>query len=165
MKPEENIAYIIVQTKIEKLPFSADTDDYMPEPYRRVYTDSVENDFNPKRDIEFETLPELVREWYSRQSLACPIPISPFDDLLEQTMTGADGQSHYIDHYAAYLECYGLDYANIFWIREISTLAGAVFSKPDAERFVLEHREQLENPRIIPVAGGSLQDDISVWVQ
>ena len=146
--------YAVRHTRIEKLPYAEDNDEYMPGCYTKVYTESTEDDFDKDKDLAFTYMDELIRLYYERQNKACPIEIKPFDDLLEQTITGVDGESYFMDGYENYVDCFGLEFENIFWIRSVPVFACIATSQKGAERFIEEHRAELSDPQIVPIEAG-----------
>lgn len=157
--------YAVTHTKIEKLPYSEENEEYMPRPYQMVYTESFECDYDEVRDIIFENGSDLVVKFYAKQGISCPISIQPFDELLEQTITGVKGEQHFIDSHISYFECYGIDYLNIYWIRDVSVIAGIVFSEREAKEFIDKYMTVLERPQIISIKPNTLIDDIDIWTQ
>lgn len=151
---EAAILYAVRQTGIEKLPYAEDIDEYMPKCYTKVYTESTEDDFDKDKDLVFIELDELVRLFYDKQKKVCPIKIQSFDDLLEQTVTGVDGESYRIESHESYLECYGLEFDNIYWIRSVPVFVCISICQEDAERFIEEHCAQLSDPKIVPIEAG-----------
>lgn len=155
----EDTIYAIIHRQIEKLPYNEDADDGMAPCYRRIYSESTEIDYEPERDIEFLDMTDLIQKYYDSQGLSCPIPIVPYGEVLTKHMAGADGEDYIIVDLLMYLAAYGLEFDCLYFIREVSVVAGMSAELHTAETFLVEHRDKLRKPEIVPVKMDQLLPD------
>ncbi len=130
--------FAIVETKIEKYPYAEENDEYMPD-FLRVYSESTEIDYDPHADMTFDSWEGLVQKVYESRGERPPAPVRSFDELLGQEMDGQEGEKVLIDGVESYLYCYGLESANLYWVRQ------------EAEKLLEENRNQLRDPKVQPV--------------
>ncbi len=149
-----DVLFAVRHTLIERLPFAEDIEEFMPPHYKKVYTESVEDGFSADLSFPFARKDDLVPLYYEKHGEKCPIAVKPFDELLEQTVTGVDGEPHFIDSYENYLGCYGIDFENICWIRSVPVFACVATNEASAERFIEENRGVLNAPEIVPFEAG-----------
>ncbi len=147
--------FAIVETKIEKYPYAEENDEYMPD-FLRVYSESTEIDYDPQQDMIFDSWEALVKQVHERQGTQPPVPVRSLDELLGQEMDGQEGEKVLIDGVDSYLYCYGLESANLYWVREIPAYAAFCTTRQEAEELLEAHRGQLRKPEIRPVPLGKL---------
>lgn len=147
--------FAIVETKIEKYPYAEENDEYMPD-FLRVYSESTETDYDLHEDMTFDSWEGLVQKVYEGRKKQPPVPVRSFDELLGQEMDGQEGEKVLIDGVESYLYCYGLESANLYWVREIPVYAAFCVTRQEAEKLLEENRDQLRNPKVQPVPMGKL---------
>lgn len=147
--------FAIVQTQIEKYPYAEENDEYMPG-FLRVYSESTEIDYDPQQDMTFESWEGLVEQVYAKRGEQPPVPVRPLDELLGQKMDGQDGEEVLIDSVDSYLYCYGLEIANLYWVRELPVYAAFCATRREAEKLLEDNRDQLRKPKVQPVPLGKL---------
>ncbi len=139
--------FAIVETKVEKYPYAEENDEYMPD-FLRVYSESTEIDYDPQQDMSFDSWEGLVEKVYQRRGEQPPVPIRPLDDLMDQELDGQNGEKVLIDSVDSYLYCYGLENANLYWVREVPVYAAFCMTKEEAEKLLESNRSQLRGPKI-----------------
>lgn len=139
--------YAVIQKKVEKYPYAEENDEYMPG-FLRVYTESTEIEYDLSRDIQVDTWENLVTEVYAREKLPLPFPLRPLDDLIATEQPTTDGELVLIDGSDSYLYCYGLEPANLYWIREVPVIAALCMTEDDAKHFIKRHQDELRDPQI-----------------
>ena len=144
-----------VETKIEKYPYAEENDEYMPN-FLRVYNECTEIDYDPQADMTFDSWEALIRRVYEGRGEQPPVPVRSFDELLGQEMDGQEGEKVLIDGVESYLYCYGLESANLYWIREVPAYAVFCATRQDAEKLLETKRGQLREPKIQSVPLGKL---------
>ena len=147
--------FAIVETKIEKYPYAEENDEYMPD-FLRVYSESTEMDYDPHEDMTFDSWEGLVRKVYEGRKEQPPVPVRSFDELLGQEMDGQEGEKVLIDGVESYLYCYGLESANLYWVREVQVYAAFCATRQEAEKLLETNRSQLRTPKVQPVPLGKL---------
>ncbi len=147
--------FAIVETKIEKYPYAEENDEYMPD-FLRVYSERAEIDYDPQADMTFDSWEELIRRVYERRGEQPPVPVRSFDKLLGQEMDGQEGEKVLIDSVESYLYCYGLESANLYWVREVPAYAVFCATRQEAEKLLEANRSQLREPKIQSVPLGKL---------
>ena len=147
--------FAVVETKIEKYPYAEENDEYMPD-FLRVYSESTEIDYDPQADMTFDSWEELIRCVYERRGEQPPVPVRSFDKLLGQEMDGQEGEKVLIDSVESYLYCYGLESANLYWVREVPAYAAFCATRQEAEKLLEANRSQLREPKIQSVPLGKL---------
>lgn len=147
--------FAIVETKIEKYPYAEENDEYMPD-FLRVYSESTEIDYDPKVDMTFDSWEGLVQKVYESRGERPPAPVRSFDELLGQEMDGQEGEKVLIDGVESYLYCYGLESANLYWVREVPVYVAFCATRQEAEKLLEENRDQLRDPKVQPVPLGKL---------
>ncbi len=147
--------FAIVETKIEKYPYAEENDEYMPD-FLRVYSESTEMDYDPHEDMTFDSWEGLVRKVYEGRKEQPPVPVRSFDELLGQEMDGQEGEKVLIDGVESYLYCYGLESANLYWVREVPVYAAFCATRQEAEKLLETNRSQLRTPKVQPVPLGKL---------
>ncbi len=147
--------FAIVETRIEKYPYAEENDEYMPD-FLRVYSESTEIDYDPQADLTFDSWEELIRCVYERRGEQLPVSVRPLDELLGQEMDGQEGEKVLIDGVESYLYCYGLESANLYWIREVPAYAAFCATRQEAEKLLEANRGQLREPKIQLVPLGKL---------
>ena len=140
----------IVETRIEKYPYAEENDEYMPD-FLRVYSESTEIDYDPHADMTFDSWEGLVQKVYESRGERPPAPVRSFDELLGQEMDGQEGEKVLIDGVESYLYCYGLESANLYWVREVPVYAAFCATQQEAEKLLEENRNQLRDPKVQPV--------------
>lgn len=147
--------FAIVETKIEKYPYAEENDEYMPD-FLRVYSESTEIDYDPHEDMTFDSWEGLVQKVYESHGEQPPAPVRSFDELLGQEMDGLEGEKVLIDGVESYLYYYGLESANLYWIREVPVYVAFCATRQEAEKLLEENRDQLRDPKVQPVPLGKL---------
>lgn len=147
--------FAIVETRVEKYPYAEENDEYMPD-FLRVYSESTEIDYDPQADLTFDSWEELIRRVYEGRGEQPPVSIRPLDELLGQEMDGQEGEKVLIDGVESYLYCYGLESANLYWVREVPAYAAFCATRQEAEKLLEANRGQLREPKIQPVPLGKL---------
>ena len=147
--------FAVVETKIEKYPYAEENDEYMPD-FLRVYSESTEIDYAPQADMTFDSWEELIRRVYEGRGEQPPVPVRSFDKLLGQEMDGQEGEKVLIDSVESYLYCYGLESANLYWVREVPAYAAFCATRQEAEKLLEANRSQLRDPKIQSVPLGKL---------
>ena len=142
--------FAIVETRIEKYPYAEENDEYMPD-FLRVYSESTEIDYDPHADMTFDSWEGLVQKVYESRGERPPAPVRSFDELLGQEMDGQEGEKVLIDGVESYLYCYGLESANLYWVREVPVYAAFCATQQEAEKLLEENRNQLRDPKVQPV--------------
>ncbi len=127
--------FAIVETKIEKYPYAEENDEYMPD-FLRVYSESTEIDYDPHEDMTFDSWERLVQKVYEGRQEQPPVPVRSFDELLGQEMDGQEGEKVLIDGVESYLYCYGLESANLYWVREVPVYAAFCATRQEAEKLL-----------------------------
>lgn len=147
--------FAIMESKVEKYPYAEENDEYMPD-FLRIYSESTEIDYDPQQDMTFESWEGLVEQVYAKRGEQPPVPVRPLDELLGQKMDGQNGEKVLIDSVDSYLYCYGLESANLYWVREILVYAAFCATQQEAEKLLETSRDQLRKPEIHPVSLGKL---------
>lgn len=147
--------FAVVETKIEKYPYAEENDEYMPD-FLRVYSESTEIDYDPQEDMAFNSWEELIQRICERRSEQPPVPVRPLDELLGQEVNGQEGEKVLIDSVESYLYCYGLESANLYWVREVPAYAAFCATRQKAEELLEANRGQLREPKVQPVPLGKL---------
>ena len=142
--------FAIVETKIEKYPYAEENDEYMPD-FLRVYSESTEIDYDPHADMTFDSWEGLVQKVYESRGERPPAPVRSFDELLGQEMDGQEGEKVLIDGVESYLYCYGLESANLYWVREVPVYAAFCATQQEEEKLMEGNRNQLRDPKVQPV--------------
>lgn len=152
--------FAVIQTKIEKLPYAEENDEYMPG-FLRVYSESQEIEYDEKRDYTFDAWDELVAKVYRRRGVPAPQPIRPLSELFETEQSTPEGDQFLIDGADAYLNCYGLEISDVYWIRKIPVYAAFCAAPKEAEAFIEQYQGALYEPRMRPITlGVPLEDQI-----
>ena len=147
--------YAVIQKKVEKYPYAEENDEYMPG-FFRVYTESTEIEYDPKRDLLVVTWEGLIKDAYAQKNLPLPFPLLPLDELIGTEQSTPDGEMVLIEGSDSYLYRYGLEPANLYWIREIPVFAAFCMTEEDAKRFIERYREKLCEPQIRPFSVNTL---------
>lgn len=147
--------FAIVETKIEKYPYAEENDEYMPD-FLRVYSESTEIGYDPHEDMTFDSWEGLVQKVYESRGERPPAPVRSFDELLGQEMNGQEGEKVLIDGVESYLYCYGLESANLYWVRQVPVYAAFCLTRQEAEKLLEENRDRLRDPKVQPVPLGKL---------
>ena len=150
--------YAVIQKKVEKYPYAEENDEYMPG-FFRVYTESTEIEYDPKRDLLVVTWEGLIKDAYAQKNLPLPFPLLPLDELIGTEQSTPDGEMVLIEGSDSYLYRYGLEPANLYWIREIPVFAAFCMTEEDAKRFIERYREKLCEPQIKPFPLNTLLEE------
>jgi len=149
--------YAVIQRKVEKYPYAEENDEYMPG-FLRVYTESTEIEYDPKRDLLVATWEGLIKDVYAQKNLSLPFPLLPLDELIGTEQPTPDGEMVLIEGSDSYLYRYGLEPANLYWIREIPVFAALCMTEEDAKRFIERYQDELSVPQIRPFPLNTLLD-------
>lgn len=148
--------YAVMQKRVEKYPFAEENDECMPG-FMRVYSENTEISYDPLLDLQFDTWEQLVKIVYERRRTEPPYKIQSVEELLGKEMIGPDGPI-IVDSIDSYLYCYGLESANLYWIREVSIYAAFCLTWEAAARFIENHVAVLCTPYIVPLPLDTLLD-------
>jgi len=156
---KENIVFVLISEQIEKHPFNDEMNEGLPDCYLRVYSESTDTDYSPDTDIQFSDEADLVKQFYIRKGVECPIPIKRFHELYNQQIKGVDGETHIIQELMLYLAAYGVEYENLYFVRKVPTVAAICDDEAQAQSIIRNHAAQLRSPRIAPVMKDNLLPD------
>ena len=69
-------------------------------------------------------------------------------------MTGVDGEQYFIDSHENYLNIYGVEFGNLYWIRSVPVLACIETTHSGAEQFIADHTGRLLDPKVVAIELG-----------